>query len=157
MVYKDHVVDHVVYQDKIIDKIVYVKVQAKAVHKETTTTKAKDGTVVTRVVEDDHTDTSTKKDEDKIQIKYVDRVIEKEVIKTVEKEKIVTTAKPQWRAGAMVGIDFVTVLGGHAQPLPQLGPVVIGIEAERRIAGPFSLGVWGTTSAQAGILANIEW
>lgn len=151
--------EKVVYQDKIVEKKVYVKVADTAKHRETTTVKAPDGTVTTKVVEDSKTDTTTKATDDKSEEKvvYKDRVVEKVVTQVVEKEKLVLRAAPQWRIGVMAGVDVYTALGQHAQPIPQLGPVVLGVNAQRRIAGPFSMGLWLTTSAQVGLEANIEF
>lgn len=151
--------EKIVYQDRIVEKKVLVKVYAKAQHREVTTTKAVDGSVVTKVVEDTKVDTNTKATDNKAETKveYVDRVVEKVVTQVVEKEKLVLAGKPDWRLGVLVGVDVYTALGQHLQPIPQLGPVTIGVEAERRIAGPFSLGIWATTSAQVGLLANIEF
>lgn len=150
-------VEKIQYKDRIVTKTeiqkVYVQVQDKDRHKETTTVKTPDGTTTTRVVEDEKTKVTTKDKEQ--EIKYVDRI--QTVDRIVEKEKIVTMAKPNWRMGILAGVDVMTALGRTTQPIPQLGPVTLGLQAERRIVGPFFLGVWGLTSGQVGLNAAIEW
>lgn len=159
VVEKEKVVTRVEIQEKIVEKVVekkvYVEVEAKVVHKETTTVKGKDGTETTKTVEDTKSDTHKNGEDTKTADKVVERVVEKVVIKEVE--KIVTAAKPNWRLGPMVGVDLRTALGGPPQLIPQLGPMVIGVQVERRVLGPISLGVYGQTSGVVGASLTVEF
>jgi hypothetical protein len=63
----------------------------------------------------------------------------------------VTTSRPDWRVG---------VLAGAAWTPPALtiaGPLVLGVQVERRIIGPVSLGAWGSTQGAAGLSVSGEF
>ena len=63
----------------------------------------------------------------------------------------VTASRPDWRVG---------VLAGAAWTPPALtiaGPLVLGVQVERRIIGPFSLGAWGSTVGAAGLSVSGEF
>lgn len=62
-----------------------------------------------------------------------------------------STLRPDWRVGVLVGASL-------REPLvPIAGPLVLGASVERRIVGPFTLGVWGLTSGAAGLSASGEF
>ena len=63
-----------------------------------------------------------------------------------EESKRTTVSRPDWRVGLLVGATW-------KEPALKLGdtPLVIGVTAERRIIGPFSVGAWGTTQGAAGL------
>lgn len=62
-----------------------------------------------------------------------------------------TTVRPDWRVGALAGASL-------REPLvPIAGPLVIGAHVERRIIGPFTVGVWGLTSGAFGVSATGEF
>lgn len=48
----------------------------------------------------------------------------------------ITTSRPDWRVGVLLGASL------QVSPSLQLQPAV-GLQGERRILGPFSLGAWG--------------
>lgn len=77
-------------------------------------------------------------------------VIEQEArtsVVTEERERIVEktmTLQPDWSVGVIVGVSF-------NQPfLPISGPLIIGVEGERRIIGGFYLGGWLTNNSAGG-------
>jgi hypothetical protein len=57
-----------------------------------------------------------------------------------------TSARPRWSVSLMPGAQLF-----GAKALPLYGPLVLGASVERRIAGPVSIGLWGSTSGAAGI------
>lgn len=79
-----------------------------------------------------------------------------EVSKTTEsagsaEKSTVTTLRPDWRVGVLAGASL-------REPLvPLAGPLVIGVEVERRIVGGVSAGVWANTSGAAGALVSVEF
>ena len=169
--------ENVVYKDKIVEKVVekekkvYVKDKSvgsdldKKVHEEITVTVKPDGSKETKTIRDIDTrkivQVVEKTVEKVLDVRYVDKIVEKQVEKVVTrdviKEVTITASKPQWRIGPTVGIDIMTILGQRVQPIPQLGPAVIGVTAERRILGPVFLGVYGNTSGQVGLSVNAEF
>jgi hypothetical protein len=80
-----------------------------------------------------------------VRVEYRERVTEKVLERTA--------AKPQWRVGVLAGLDVPSVVrGGLAKP-----PWAVGGVVERRVLGPFSLGLWGLSSGTAGLAATVEW
>lgn len=63
----------------------------------------------------------------------------------------VTTLRPDWRVGVLAGASL------QAPAVPLAGPLVIGVEVERRILGGVSAGVWANTSGAAGALVSVEF
>lgn len=61
------------------------------------------------------------------------------------------TQQPDWRLGAQVGASLRDPL------LPIVGPLVVGVSVERRIAGGISAGVWGSTAGAAGLSISAEF
>lgn len=136
------------FKDRIVVQKVYVKDQKKNQHTETTTTKAPDGTVVTKTVTDTKTDTDTHVDTNRVE--YKDRIVEKLVEKIVEKEKIVTNM-PNWMVQAGAGVAIPYYLGQDSPGVPGLRGVVIDAGLSRRIVGPFWLGVRANTQGVLGL------
>ena len=140
----------VVVQERVRVEKVVVESETQKIHREESTTVHPNGLTETHKTEDIGIATVINSHD----IQYVDRVVEKETVKTVEKvvekEKIVEAQKPQWRAGPMVGYD----LGRWSQPGLALS---YGAMVERRVLGPVSIGVWGLSSAVAGVTATIEF
>lgn len=103
-----------------------------------TTTRPDGTTVVDSTTSDTGHSTSTK-----VEIKYVDRVVEKIVIQTVDRvvEKIVektVVSQPDWRLHATL------------EPLPALKQeYVIGLQVDRRILGSFGV--------STGLSSNLVW
>jgi len=115
-----------------------VKIEIKEVVKEIEIQK-KD--VITIIKEIERPD-GTKEKETRI----VDRsTIEKEKDEIRTKDTKITVSKSQWKAGALVGLNFK-------------GSTSYGIHVERRILGPIFVGGWGLKGpldTQAGI--SVTW
>ena len=154
IVFKDKIVEHVVekivVQEHVVEKKIYIQAKKEKVRKETTTTKTPDGTETTKTVEETQTDTDTKENQDKAteKIVYQEKIVEK----IVEKEKLVLSKKSDWRIAAGAGVSIpTTFLGKDEIGVPGLRGAVIQLEADRRIIGPFYLGVFGNTQGVVGL------
>lgn len=125
------------YRDRIVKVTEAAEVKRVVVYRETT--RKPDGTVIDRVSE--HTDSDT-------------RVTEKTSTDRqggTSTDRQVTTAQPDWRIGVLVG-------GTLTPPaLPLTGPLAVGLQVERRIIGPVSMGIWGLSSGQAGVSLSVTF
>lgn len=63
----------------------------------------------------------------------------------------VTTARPDWRVGVLAGASL------QAPAVPLAGPLVLGVQLERRITGGLSAGAWANTSGAAGAIVSLEF
>ncbi|CAB4127303.1 hypothetical protein UFOVP75_129 [uncultured Caudovirales phage] len=144
------------------EKIVYQKVhdtdQKKNVHVEVVEIKHPDGTVETHKTADDKTGTVSHE----AAVQYVDRIVEKEVVKYVDREiekKVeVSSPKPDWRVAPLIGVNgpsALGILGG--KPFNALQDLSLGVEVERRIIGPVSVGAWAVSSGQGGLSVAVEF
>jgi hypothetical protein len=150
VVEKEKIVEHtkvqIQYQDRIVEKKVYVQVEKKHEHTETVQTKKPDGTVVTLTKQDADTNTGTNETTDSTathtltEVKYVDRI--------VEKEKLVLR-QPDWRVMVGVGYAFATLAGQPEIGLPSMHGLVVQAGADRRILGPVFVGVSLNTQGTA--------
>ncbi len=136
-------VERVVYKDRVVEKIVEVKVkeEAKRVIVYRDRVIKPDGTRIEREIEKTETDT-----------KITDaRETAKEATHagTKDREHVVTSPRPDWRVGAMVGTALTL------DPI-FLKPVYGGF-VERRIAGPFSVGIWGLSTGTTGVSLVLEF
>lgn len=130
-------VEKLVWKDRIIEKVVTKKAKA-----------------VDRVVYVDRTVLPSGEVREKTSTRTITDAREtNDVAKTTEStgEKITTPARPDWRVGALVGASLREPL------LPIAGPLVLGAHVERRIAGPFTMGLWFTTGGAAGLSATGEF
>lgn len=145
----EKLVDKIVYQDRVVEKIVYVKVEAKHRRTETRTETKPDGTKVETKVTDTKTDTKvdTEKNKTEEKVVYRDRVVEK----IVEKEKVVEAKKIDWLVHAGVGLSIPTFLGKPQFGIPGLKGAVIEAGIDRRVIGPFFLGVFGDSQGTVGL------
>lgn len=130
-------------------------------HREKTETKSPDGTVITKEIEDKNIDTLVKEKENSTELKVVEVIKEVVVTKEIEKEKIVTPVLAQWHLGVLVGV-------APRFDVPSETPLLLGLEAERRLAGPVWLGAWVSggsplvggfklTNASVGLKVAIEF
>lgn len=85
------------------------------------------------------TTTDSQKGETKTEVKYVDRVVEREV-------KVGHV--PDWQIGVLVGAQVPT------PTLPIAGPLVLGLEAKRRVFTLGGLTVYGGVWAHTGFSAG---
>jgi hypothetical protein len=143
--------------EKKVDEKKKDEAVAKNVHKERTEVTHPDGTKEVK----ETVDVNATKVVKEVQIQYVDRIqtVEKvvEVEKKVEIEKVVKNPLPDWGVQARVGVDISAILNPTRG-----GPVVIGLEVDRRIIGPFKAGVWAQTNTtfnqwQAGLSVGAEF
>ena len=135
-------VEKVVYRDRVVEKVVEVKARAevKVVYKDRVVTK--EGTVTERIVERTETKTDEKKNTDKAETVAVDST------KTVER---IVTLRPDWRVGVLAGGSLTT-------PSVQIaGPLVLGVQVDRRIIGGLSVGLWANTVGAAGVGVSFEF
>lgn len=70
---------------------------------------------------------------------------EVEIVREVEVDRFVRTPLPDWRVGALIGVD-----------LSSPGPAY-GLTVERRILGPIHVGAWGLSTGPVGISVGAEW
>jgi hypothetical protein len=152
---KEVVQEKVVIQEKVRVEKIYLKDQKQKIHREITEKKHPDGTQEKKVSEDINIDTVVR--ENQVEVKFVDRWQDRIVEKIVEKEKLVLNKKAEWRLGADVGVSIPVLLGGQEQGIVGLRGAVVGVHAERRIIGPFWMGVWGNTQGTAGVKLDIEF
>lgn len=121
-----------------------VKVETRVVYRDRI--KYRDGTE--RVIEIEKADTGEHSKESSSAA--AERVVYREVEKRVEVEKRIEV-RLNWRVGALVGASL-------REPVLQLaGPLVLGVQAERRIVGGLSVGLWVNTSGAAGALVSLEF
>lgn len=142
------VVTQVQYQDRIVEKKVYVQVEKKREHVETTTTKQPDGTTVTKTTDDTSTDDTQTDNVDK-NAEHQQQTAQT-VTQTVTVEKLVTKM-PDWRVAGGVGISIPYYLGSPAVGVQALKGFVIQAEIDRRVVGPFYLGLFGNTQGTVGL------
>lgn len=151
---KIHEVEKQVVVEKVKTEIKVVTVHdaqtAEKVHRVVVETAKPDGEKTTTTTEDINTDTVVHDNTNSVQIQYVDRVVEKWSEKIIEKEKRVLKAA-DWRVAAGVGVAIPTFLGETQIGIPGLKGFVVQVEADRRIIGPFYLGLWGNTQGSAGL------
>ena len=132
-------------EKKIIERVVDSQ-YSKNVHKERTEESRPDGTKLVKEV----TDIGVEKTIKDVRVEFVDRTttVEKtvEVEKIVEKEKIVKGHQPDWTVSVKLGTEFLHM---KVEPTaPWLNPLIIGVGVDRRILGPFKMGLWADTDAK---------
>lgn len=139
-------VEHVVFKDKIVEVVKTVEVKAKAetkvVYRDRVTTK--DGTVTEREVERTDTKEDTKRDTDSRRDEDRYKITERIIARTV-------TLQPDWRVHLLAGVTM------QDPALRLTGPLVLGVQVDRRIAGGMSFGVWGNTFGAAGVALSLEF
>lgn len=90
------------------------------------------------------------------QIQYVDRTTEKWQDRIVEKETKVLT-QPDWSVYAGVGLDITHYLGQDQHGIPGMQGLVVQAGVDRRIVGPFWMGLWGNSEGVAGLNLRVTW
>lgn len=119
------------------DRIVYVEKKNNNVKTETTVVTNPDGSSTTHTVTTDTstTDIASSRETDTTATKEKEVAVEKS--EKIDQERIVTSAKPQWRLGGRVE-------GGVLFLRPIVPVLSVGLQAERRIIGPFFMGLSAT-------------
>lgn len=145
----EKVVDKIVYQDRVVEKIVYVQVKQVDRKTKTVVEKRPDGSSTTTTETDTKSKTDTEASAEKVKevIVYRDRV----ETKVVEKEKLVEAKKIDWLVHAGVGLSVPTFLGKQQYGIPGLRGAVIEAGIDRRVVGPFYLGVFGDSQGTVGL------
>lgn len=62
-----------------------------------------------------------------------------------------TTTRPDWRVGVLAGVSL------REPAVPIAGPLVLGVQVERRIIGGVSAGAWVNTVGAAGAVVSVEF
>lgn len=152
----------VVVQEKVRVEIVKVK-DTQVVerwHREKTEERRPDGTVIAKEVEDRNIDSIVRERENSTEVKVVE--VEKQVVveRKVEVFREVKPVLPDWHVGVLAGV-------APRFDAPLASPIMLGLEGERRIAGPLWLGIWGMAGSPAtglnitngaiGIKASMEF
>lgn len=153
-VVKTQVQTVVQYQDRVVTQKVYVQVQARHRHTETVTTKRPDGTVVTQTKTDSDVNTNTNVAQH-ADAQHAQTVVQR-VVQTVYKEKLVLQ-QPNWSVYAGAGYALPTALGHPQLGVPGMDGFVVQAGIDRRIAGPFWLGLWGNTQGTIGLNLRVTW
>lgn len=148
-VVKEVVVEKIKTEIQVVK--VYIKDTSQKVNKTVVEEKRPDGSSTTTTKEEVVTETKEKENTDSKEVKYVDRIVEKEVIKEVEKLKLVESKKLDWRVAAGAGVAIPYFLGQGSPGVPGLNGAVINAEVDRRIVGPFWIGVHGNTQGVVGL------
>jgi hypothetical protein len=143
------IVEKVVWKENVVERRIYVEAKREKTRKETTTTKAPDGTETTKTVEETQTDTDKNENNEKV----VEKIVEKEVVveRVVEKEKLVFGKNGDWRVAAGLGVSIPTLLGKPEMGIPGLQGAVIQLEIDRRVVGHFYMGLFGNSQGAAGL------
>lgn len=142
-------VEHVVYQDRVVEHTVTVAAAAKVETKRVVVYRdrviTKDGTTTEHEVETD--DTTARETASATTTHDTDRTtaVDRTASKTVSSDR------PQWHVGILAGGSLTSPL------LPIAGPLVLGVHAERRIAGPVWAGIWALSGGSAGASVTLEF
>ena len=134
-------VERVVYQDRVVEKVITKKVKAedRVVYIDRTITDAGVRELITettKTLEGERT-----KDESTRDLMH----------ESDKQREVKTVLRPDWRASVLVGASM------REPALVITGPLVIGVQVERRIVGGVSLGVWANTVGAAGASGSIEF
>lgn len=100
-----------------------------------------DGTRETRTVVDRSSERATDTGANTASRYEASHTLAHETIAVREVERV----RPQWRIGALGGVDFRT------------RNLIYGAHIERRILGPLSLGAWGLSSGAGGLSLSLEF
>lgn len=148
---KDKIVEVKVteYVDRVVEKVVYVTKTAVDTRKETTVTEKPDGTVVTVVVETDKSKIDTASSQEVVKntvvVETETKTKDTDKVALLDKSKEVSSKEAEWHF--TVNAQAGAILGGTRAPV-----VGFGLSAERRILGPFWVGLVG--SVDLGIAAT---
>ncbi len=157
---KIHEVTKIQVVEKIKTEIQIVKVHdaqtQQKIHRTVVESKKPDGEATKTTTEDINVDSVVHDNTHDTEIKYVDRVVEKWQERIVEKEKRVLS-QPDWSVYAGVGVDIPYYLGQGQHGIPGLQGFVVQAGIDRRILGPFWLGIFGNTEGVAGVNLRVTW
>lgn len=139
-------VERVVYRDLTVEDITRGFTFAKQVEvtRWRNVVTAPDGTITDRTIEREGSAESGTVTEAITRVETVEVERERIVEKTV-------TLRSDWRVSVLAGASLRDPL------LPIAGPLVLGMSAERRIAGGLSVGLWVNTFGAAGGVVSMEF
>ena len=116
------------------------------------TIRVPDGTIATETERHESGGTTDSKTVADVKIEYRDRerlvYRDRDVTRTEEAAQL-----PQWSASIQAGASIVEPLIS----LPKVSRGVLGFSIERRIAGPFTAGVWASSVGAAGVSIGARW
>jgi hypothetical protein len=140
-------------------QVIRVHEKDNDIHRTVDIEKKPDGTTVTHVVVDDKSKTRTDTDVKKDQVATTDSKSEtvREVVRVEEKTVTQYTPRLKWNAGVLVGYHLPGLAGDHVPNLIPGQDLVVGAVVQRHLAGPFSVGAWGTSTKDMGMSLHIEW
>jgi hypothetical protein len=136
-------VERVVYRDRTVSVAVAAKTETRAETRHTVRTRVTrpDGT------REERTETTRGVDVERREATASAQTVERERLVYRDREVKVERARPDWRAGALVGVD----------PFHPLSGFVYGATVERRVLGPVWLGAWGLSSRAVGLSLSLEF
>ncbi len=129
-------------ETQYVDKIVYVKTEARDVHTQVVVVKQPDGTETTTTVVDDKTKTNEASTQQTTMASSTQVIDDKSTTEVTS--KTIESVRPDWHMALRVG-------GGLTLPLQPL--LSAGLSAERRIVGPFWVGLWA--DVQLGVVPTV--
>lgn len=160
--------------EKVVTKEVAAKTEAKAevkassggvrIHRVVVREACPGGQgVVTRTTEDissGHQETE-RKGEVSAQAESREATADRRVEAVTQRKEERGSGGPTWRATARVGVEAAPLLnGGLSGPLGGF-PWLFAGEMDRRVLGPFSIGLWGqwgrASGVSAGVAAGVDW
>lgn len=151
--YKDKVVvqTQIEYRDRIVTKVVYQKRKDLNIHTKTITKEIINPNgqkIITKVVTND-TQSNTTVDRNSSKTNQIAQNTNQKVQKTeeehIQKSKEVDYVKPSWMFSVKAGMNWSQL--SLSKSLADQ-PWLIGAEVDRRIIGPFWLGIWDTNDIQ---------
>lgn len=96
-----------------------------------------------------------------IEIKYVDRIVEKEIEKSVDVDRTLlqkeNVMNPDWRLRAALGTDIFSMPSKIQGSQFGLSDIVLTGSVERRIFGPVFAGVTASTNGVVGVGVTVEF
>lgn len=129
----------VVEKEKLKVEIIHVK-DTQVVERwrrEKTETQLPDGTITKRETEEKNIDTVVKEKTTDTKVVEVEKQVVIEVEKFVDRKVLIEPKLENWGVNVLAGVQ------------PKLNPLstdlVLGVQAERRVAGPFWAGIWVQT------------
>lgn len=154
------VVDEVAVQAEVDRRVKEITAQMDT-HQVVVVVTKPDGTKTQTTTTDTHSKQDTKDTTDQTKTQVVTVIKEVQVDHTVTVEKTITPVLAQWHLGILVGV-------APRFDAPATTPIMVGIEAERRIVGPVFAGAWvmagspvvggfNVTNAAVGLKVGFEF
>lgn len=139
-------IERVVYRDRVVEKIVATKAEAK-----TETKVVFRDRVITKEGEIREHEVERTASRDELAVKVADSKTEERQVEKVIEHTSTVTLRPDWRVAVLAGASL------KPPALPLAGPLVVGLEVDRRLVGGLSAGVWASSSGAAGAAVSFEF